>query len=199
MRSKKVRQRQRRKSNKHLFRNANISCALFEFNSNSRNTYQETNRIFEVETSKCTNETITSSSSSTVTTLDQMNRSSSSIEQTNFFDAETDINHGNISSDLDQLYSSSSSSSSLQQTPDRLNSQNSNKRKNVENMTTNCTIEELVRENLNLKRQIVMYKRINILSKTLSRVLEVDIKTLSLGVVLWTSINRISKFMKYLI
>ncbi|CAF4706682.1 unnamed protein product, partial [Rotaria magnacalcarata] len=61
-------------------------------------------------TSKCTNETITSSSSSTVTTLDQMNRSSSSIEQTNFFDAETDINHGNISSDLDQLYSSSSSS-----------------------------------------------------------------------------------------
>ncbi|CAF4251602.1 unnamed protein product [Rotaria magnacalcarata] len=128
MRSKKVRQRQRRKSNKHLFRNANISCALFEFNSNSRNTYQETNRIFEVETSKCTNETITSSSSSTVTTLDQMNRSSSSIEQTNFFDAErkyinyTDINHGNISSDLDQLYSSSSSSS-LQQTPDRLNSQ----------------------------------------------------------------------------
>ncbi|CAF2263332.1 unnamed protein product [Rotaria magnacalcarata] len=124
MRSKKVRQRQRRKSNKHLFRNANISCALFEFNSNSRNTYQETNRIFEVETSKCTNETITSSSSSTVTTLDQMNRSSSSIEQTNFFDAETDINHGNISSDLDQLYSSSSSSSSsLQQTPDRLNSQ----------------------------------------------------------------------------
>ncbi|CAF4290354.1 unnamed protein product, partial [Rotaria magnacalcarata] len=34
-----------------------------------------------------------------------------------------DINHGNISSDLDQLYSSSSSSSSLQQTPDRLNSQ----------------------------------------------------------------------------
>ncbi|CAF2008510.1 unnamed protein product [Rotaria magnacalcarata] len=84
MRSKKVRQRQRRKSNKHLFRNANISCALFEFNSNSRNTYQETNRIFEVET--------------------------------------TDINHGNISSDLDQLYSSSSSSS-LQQTPDRLNSQ----------------------------------------------------------------------------
>ncbi|CAF1479150.1 unnamed protein product [Rotaria magnacalcarata] len=37
--------------------------------------------------------------------------------------ADADINHGNISSDLDQLYSSSSSSSSLQQTPDRLNSQ----------------------------------------------------------------------------
>ncbi|CAF3133372.1 unnamed protein product [Rotaria sp. Silwood2] len=114
MQSKKVRQRQGRKSNKYSFRNANSFCALFESNTNSNNTYQETNRIFEVKTSGCINqtkhmnqnETITSSSSSIVTTLGQINRSSSSIEQTSFSDAETDINHGNISSDIDQVYSS---------------------------------------------------------------------------------------------